>query len=173
MRGFTSRTPVAEVLQWLDNNVPQAATESVDLAAAAGRVLADSISSPINVPGFLRGMMDGFAVQAADTAGASSYNPLPLQIIGQSLPGEPFSGEVHEGQAVRIMTGAPVPAGQTTYWLSNRLPKASMLGNRVKTFKRVKRSSLQVAACDHKIWDSFLPWEFLNFPLSRKSVSVS
>ena len=75
MRGFTSRTPVAEVLQWLDTNVPQAGSESVDLAAAAGRVLADSISSPINVPGFLRGMMDGFAVQAADTAGASSYNP--------------------------------------------------------------------------------------------------
>lgn len=111
MRGFTSRTPVADVIHWLDENVARAGSESVILSAAAGRVIAEPISSPVDVPGFTRGMMDGFAVQAADTTGATSYNPLPLLVIGESLPGEPFEGDVEKGQAVRIMTGAPLPAG--------------------------------------------------------------
>ncbi|HIA19127.1 MAG TPA: hypothetical protein EYN70_06860 [Planctomycetaceae bacterium] len=111
MRGFTSRTPVADVIHWLDENVARAGSESVTLSAAAGRVIAEPISSPVDVPGFTRGMMDGFAVQAADTTGATSYNPLPLLVIGESLPGEPFEGDVEKGQAVRIMTGAPLPAG--------------------------------------------------------------
>ena len=55
--------------------------------------------------------MDGFAVRAADTLGASTYNPISLALIGQSLPGSPASVEVASGEAVRIMTGAPVPAG--------------------------------------------------------------
>ena len=111
MRGFSQRTPVADVMTWLDDNVTRTAAESIELAKATGRVLAEAITSPVNVPGFHRGMMDGFAVQANDTSGASPYNPLPLRVVGESLPGAPFEGQAGKGEAVRIMTGAPLPAG--------------------------------------------------------------
>jgi molybdopterin molybdotransferase len=55
--------------------------------------------------------MDGYAVRAEDTFGADAYNPLPLAVVGEALPARPFDGTVGPGQAVRIMTGAPVPAG--------------------------------------------------------------
>jgi molybdopterin molybdotransferase len=55
--------------------------------------------------------MDGYAVAAESTEGASSYNRLPLVVIGDSLPGHPFEGSVGTGQGVRIMTGAPLPLG--------------------------------------------------------------
>jgi len=111
MRGFSQRTPVTDVIRWLDENITRTTAESVDLADATGRVLAEPITSPVNVPGFHRGMMDGFAVQADDTLGASAYNPLPLRVIGESLPGAPFQGQAGKGEAVRIMTGAPLPTG--------------------------------------------------------------
>jgi len=56
-------------------------------------------------------MMDGFAVVADSTEGASGYTPLQLKVVGQSMPGCPFGGVVRKGEAVRIMTGAPMPDG--------------------------------------------------------------
>src|SRR5262249_3127642 len=53
----------------------------------------------------------GYALRAEETFGAGAYNPLSLSVIGESLPGRPFSGQVTTGHAVRIMTGAPIPAG--------------------------------------------------------------
>jgi molybdopterin molybdotransferase len=111
MRGFTQRTTVADARTWLDAHCPRLSEESVPLAQAAIRVLARAIASPIDVPPFIRSMMDGFAVRAADTLGASPYNRIPLAILGDSFPGRPFSGRVEPGQAVRIMTGAPLPPG--------------------------------------------------------------
>src|SRR5207245_2996230 len=73
--------------------------------------LATPIASEVNVPGFDRATMDGYAVAAESTEGASPYNRLPLTVIGDSLPGRPFTASVSVGQAVRIMTGAPLPAG--------------------------------------------------------------
>jgi molybdopterin molybdotransferase len=55
--------------------------------------------------------MDGYALKGEETDGASDYGPLRLKIVGQSFPGEPFDGEIQPGEAVRIMTGAPVPDG--------------------------------------------------------------
>ncbi len=55
--------------------------------------------------------MDGYAVVAESTDGASAYLGLPLMVVGDALPGRPFAGAIVSGQAVRIMTGAPVPAG--------------------------------------------------------------
>jgi len=112
MRGFSRRVTVADALRCLDERLaPQPSAQAVSLADAGGRVLARDMQSLVDVPGFDRAMMDGFAVQAADTLGASSYNRLPLTIVGQVLPGESFCGAVAAGQAVRIMTGAPVPSG--------------------------------------------------------------
>jgi molybdopterin molybdotransferase len=85
--------------------------ESASLSAAFGRVLAEDVASEIDVPGFDRAMMDGYAVVAGDTLGASPYNRLRLAVVGEIAPGERPSRGIGAGQAVRIMTGAPVPPG--------------------------------------------------------------
>jgi len=111
MRGFARRSTVDEARAWLDRQLRPLAEEPVSLGEAAGRVLAQEVESTVDVPGFDRSMMDGYAVRAADTSGATLYNPLELSVIGQSLPGRPFAGSVGLGEAVRIMTGAPMPEG--------------------------------------------------------------
>ena len=114
MRGFAQRTTVEDALAWVDSTLPdfgELGVEEVSLTSAAGRVLARDVTSRVNVPGFARAMMDGFALVADDTLGASSYNPLPLKILGTCLPSVPFQGRVALGSAVRIMTGAPLPDG--------------------------------------------------------------
>ncbi|OHB78875.1 MAG: molybdenum cofactor biosynthesis protein [Planctomycetes bacterium RBG_16_64_12] len=111
MRGFARRTTVADALAWLDGQTSRLPQESAPLTEAAGRVLAREIISEVDVQGFTRSMMDGFAVRAGDTLGASPYNRLALEVIGASLPGRPFEGSVSAGESVRIMTGAPLPEG--------------------------------------------------------------
>ena len=111
MRGFARRTTVADALKWLDGQTSRLSEETLPLVKTAGRVLAREIVSRVDVPAFERSMMDGFALRAADTMGASPYNRLALDVVGESLPGRPFSGQVAPGKAVRIMTGAPLPEG--------------------------------------------------------------
>ncbi len=114
MRGFENRATVEFAIAWIDSRLATLLprkSEVVPLLLATDRILAEDIVSPINVPGFRRSMMDGYALRAEATSGASSYNPLTLQIIGDSFPGHPFVGQVGAGQAVRIMTGAPIPDG--------------------------------------------------------------
>jgi len=111
MRGFSHRSTVEEAWRWVDENARPLDCETVTLDEAAGRVLAQPGTSPVDVPSFRRAMMDGYALCAADTSGASTYNRLALELIGQSLPGHPFAGRLSSGQAVRIMTGARLPEG--------------------------------------------------------------
>jgi len=73
--------------------------------------LAREIVSQVDVPVFTRSMMDGYAVVANDTLGASPYNRLALQVVGEVLPGQPPSVDVKPGEAIRIMTGAALPPG--------------------------------------------------------------
>src|SRR6187399_1677246 len=111
MRGFAHRHTVATALAWLDAQFRPPGEEIVPLRAAAGRVLATSVVSDVDVPGFDRATMDGYAVVAESTEGATAYNRIPLVVIGDALPGRPFQGSVGAGHSVRIMTGAPLPAG--------------------------------------------------------------
>jgi len=111
MRGFARRTTVEAALAWVDGHCRPLPPERISVWQAAGRVLAADIVSRVDVPSFARSMMDGFALQAADTLGATTYNRLEASIIGQSLPGKPFASVVRQHQAVRIMTGAPLAAG--------------------------------------------------------------
>ena len=111
MRGFPDRAEVEEVIRLLDERVRPLPAEVVPVPQAGGRVLAAEVISEVAVPGFDRAAMDGYAVRAEETFGAGPYNPLEWRVIGESLPGRPFAGQVPPGQAVRIMTGAPVPAG--------------------------------------------------------------
>ena len=111
MRGFAQRHTVDAALAWLDAQLQPLTAEIVPLRQAAGRVLAASVVSDVDVPGFDRAMMDGYAVVSDSTEGASAYTPLQLKVVGQSMPGCPFGGVVRKGEAVRIMTGAPMPNG--------------------------------------------------------------
>ncbi len=111
MHGFAKRVPVDVALEWVEKNTHVVGPEMCDTVAAGGRVLVDDIQSSVNVPSFRRAMMDGFALQASDTSGATAYNKMKLSIIGEALPAQPWPGTLHAGQAVRIMTGAPVPHG--------------------------------------------------------------
>jgi molybdopterin molybdotransferase len=111
MHGFTRRHTVREALAWLDAHVHPLAAEVVPLHDAANRMLAEPIASRVDVPGFDRATMDGYAVVADSTDGATPYNPIPLTVIGEALPAVPFAGTLERGQAVRTMTGAPMPAG--------------------------------------------------------------
>ncbi len=111
MRGFARRTEVRAVCDLLDARVRALSAEAVMLPEASGRVLAADVTAAVAVPGFDRAAMDGYALRGEETFGCDAYNPLEFEIIGQSFPARPFGGTVQSGQAVRIMTGAPLPAG--------------------------------------------------------------
>lgn len=111
MRGFQDRAEVADAVALLDARLAPLAAESVPVTAAAGRVLAEDVVSGVAVPAFDRAAMDGYALRGGETFGAGGYNPLEFAVVGEALPGRPFAGSVGPGQAVRIMTGAPLPAG--------------------------------------------------------------
>ncbi len=86
-------------------------TESTALRAALGRVLARDVHSPIDVPAHTNSAMDGYAVAAADLPAAG---PAELRVAGTAWAGRPFTGRLARGECVRIMTGAPLPAGTDT-----------------------------------------------------------
>ncbi|NQT11290.1 MAG: molybdopterin molybdenumtransferase MoeA, partial [Planctomycetes bacterium] len=69
MRGFARRTTVADALAWVDREISRGSEQPAPLSEAAGRVLARDVISDVDVPRFVRSMMDGFAVRAADTMG--------------------------------------------------------------------------------------------------------
>ena len=81
MRGFAHRATLEECLTWLDDQISPLTATELAISQAAGRVLAEDIICEINVPGFRRAMMDGYAVVATDTAGATPYNRLSLEIM--------------------------------------------------------------------------------------------
>jgi len=86
-------------------------SEDLSLADAAGLVLAGDVLSPVALPRFDNAAMDGFAVRASDLTAASHDTPVRLRIIGTSVAGEPCRVGLTEGSALRIATGAPMPAG--------------------------------------------------------------
>ena len=85
--------------------------EKVPLGEAPGRVLAADAVAGFNVPPFDRASMDGYAVKAEDTYGASAFSPRTLKLIGVQNAGEHFEGEVRRGECVQVATGSPIPVG--------------------------------------------------------------
>ncbi|WP_304437688.1 molybdopterin molybdotransferase MoeA [Pantoea sp. RIT-PI-b] len=79
---------------------------NVSLFEAAGRITAKPINSPLDVPSFDNSAMDGYAVRLADSAADRV-----LPVAGKAFAGAPFNGEWPAGSVIRIMTGAPIPAG--------------------------------------------------------------
>jgi molybdopterin molybdotransferase len=114
MRGFRERVEVSTARAWIDAQVCALPGEDVPVDALGGRVLARAVVAPIDVPAFDRAAMDGYALRAQDTVGASDYHPLEFPVVGETFPARPFQGRAGAGCAVRVMTGAPMPEGLDT-----------------------------------------------------------
>jgi len=103
-------------------------TEQVSALEAAGRILAEDVTADRDYPPFPRSARDGFAVRAADVPG-------DLRVIGEVRAGELYSGEVTAGEAVEIMTGAPLPEGADAVVMVEHTERS---GNRVQVSRSLK-----------------------------------
>jgi molybdopterin molybdotransferase len=101
--------PVDAALDIVLKHTPSLGAEEVPLAEALGRVLAEDVRADADLPPFDRSAMDGFAVRASDVTRA----PVVLEVAGQIRAGQWPDQPLPPGQAVQVMTGAPVPAGAT------------------------------------------------------------
>jgi len=91
--------------------VPAPTRENAVLSGAAGRVLAEEVRSPIDLPVFDNSAMDGYALRAADIASAKQDSPVRLRLAGKVAAGEVFADQVTAGTCVRLFTGSPLPRG--------------------------------------------------------------
>src|SRR5262245_16180786 len=107
MRGFTAKTAVDDVVALIRKRTSKLGPEVIALDAAAGRVLATDVIATVPVPHFDRAAFDGYALRASETSNAGTE----FRIVGEALPGRPFGRAIEAGEAVRIMTGSPMPAG--------------------------------------------------------------
>jgi len=91
--------------------LPAPESEAIPLGAAHGRILLDQVSAAAHLPAFDNSSVDGYAVRAADVAGADPAAPVRLRLVGRIPAGETFSGELAAGTCVRLFTGSPLPGG--------------------------------------------------------------
>ncbi len=110
LREFLQMVPVEEVERILRRFRPLG-TEVVEVEEAAGRIVARTIKSPIDMPHFARAGMDGLAVRAKDTLGASAAQPVELRLVGSVEMGKKPRFRLQAGTAARISTGGMMPPG--------------------------------------------------------------
>lgn len=110
---MTQHTPlsVAEACDAILRDVAQLESETVPLPDALGRVLAEDVRSPLALPPWDNSSMDGYAVIADDVRSASTESPVALRVVETVAAGGATSRVLARGEAIRIMTGAPVPRG--------------------------------------------------------------
>ena len=101
--------PVGEALEIVLAHTPVLPSDEVDLSEAVGRILAEDVRSDVEMPPFDRAAMDGYALRAEDATKA----PVSLRVVAQARAGQVADRAVGEGEAIQIMTGAPVPPGAT------------------------------------------------------------
>src|ERR1700704_2830960 len=99
--------PVAEAIRIVKQQTSALATETVSLEQARGRYLAEDIVADSDLPPFDRSQMDGYAIRSSN----AETIPARLKIVGESAAGRGWHHQMKSGEAVRIMTGAPVPDG--------------------------------------------------------------
>lgn len=91
--------------------LPPPVAETVSLAQAHGRILAETLRSTLELPGFDNSAMDGYAVRSGDLKRVAADTPVPLRLRGRVAAGEVFSGELAVGECIRVFTGSPLPRG--------------------------------------------------------------
>ena len=102
---------VEEAQRIVLQSVERLGREYVELLDTLGRVLAEEIIAPEPIPPWDNSAMDGYALRAEESRGASKEQPILLRLVGMVPAGEIFEGLLEKGQAVRILTGAPLPRG--------------------------------------------------------------
>jgi molybdopterin molybdotransferase len=136
MKPFTELTDRENAVKLVMENVkPINRVEAVPLDEAAGRVLAVDVVAGFDVPPFDRASMDGYAVKARSTSGASGDKPIRLKLIGVQHAGELYGGEVGGGEALEIATGSPMPKGSDAVVM---VEDTAMEGGTVSVYKEVK-----------------------------------
>ncbi len=129
--------------------------ETVPLPDALGRVLAEPAVARLTQPPFAAAAMDGWAVRAADIAGASADTPVTLRRLGEAAAGHAFAGTVGAGEAVRIFTGAPLPTGADAVVMQEDCEDA---GDRVRVGRAVPAGRfVRPAGLDFSIGEELLP----------------
>ena len=129
MRPFTSTISLDEARRRLDASVrPITRTEQVPLGEAAGRVVACDVAASVEVPPFARSVMDGYAVVAADTHGATRQTPTRLRIIDRIYTGQVSRHGIGPGTCAEIATGAPMPEGANAVVMVEETAQATDAG---------------------------------------------
>lgn len=126
---------VEEARELVLSHMQPVAAEAVPLLECAGRVAAEDLTSDIDVSPFAHSAMDGFALRATEIEGATEDAPVELDVIAEVAAGDTFEGQIGEGQCVRIMTGAPLPADADTvvkYEIVDVVTGDGMPGGRVR-----------------------------------------
>ena len=117
--------------------------ETVSISEAHERVLAQDIVAPLNIPPFTRSTVDGYAVKAADTFGASEDQPVTLKFCGHVVIGESPNVAVKNGLAAEIVTGAPLPDGADSVVM---VEQTTQKGNNVSVHRPVSIGENLMAA---------------------------
>ncbi|MBI2943923.1 MAG: molybdopterin molybdotransferase MoeA [Candidatus Wallbacteria bacterium] len=148
---------VEEALEIVLGHAQPLAPVSLPLRETLGRVLAQDVVASEDLPAWPNSAMDGYAVQAACTPGASRQAPVRLEVIGQIGAGQVFAGRVGPGQALKIMTGAPFPEGADSIVIveetdgaasgSVRIFKPATAGDHVRPRGEEVRAGELVLAC--------------------------
>ncbi|MFX1366644.1 MAG: gephyrin-like molybdotransferase Glp [Promethearchaeota archaeon] len=109
--GFSKLTPFVDAMEKLLSKIQLNPIEDIIINEALNRVLAEDIISKLDIPPFNRSAMDGYAIKAEDSFGASLKNPKKISLVGTIEIGEFSTIKVNKDEAVRISTGAPIPEG--------------------------------------------------------------
>ena len=100
-----------EKLEKLFSHININNSEEIEIKDALNRILAEDIISEIDIPPFTRSAMDGYAIKAEDSFGASPKNPNRIKLVGTIEIGEFLKLKINMGEGIRISTGAPIPEG--------------------------------------------------------------
>ena len=152
----------SEALQLILDSVAPLPARSTDLFDALGLVLAGTQASPETVPPFTNSAMDGYAVRADDCDGATPGAPLLLEVLSDLPAGSVATDEVRPGTAIRIMTGAPIPAGADSVV---PVEATASEGRRVRIAAPVKKgANVRLAGEDLRAGEELLPKGFALTP---------
>lgn len=126
-----------EALEILNKNTKALKSEVVSIKDSLKRVLYGDIKSKINNPPFNKSVFDGYAFKSEDSKGTSKENPIELKIVDEIFAGDFSEIEIKSGEAVRIMTGAPIPVGADCVLKQEETERQ---GDLVKIFKEMKEN---------------------------------
>ena len=131
---------VEAALELILSEIKPLGMERVNILSALGRVLGENISAGIDNPPWDNSAMDGYALRASDTKGASKERPKILKIIEDLPAGYVAKKTIKKGEVIRIMTGAPVPKGADAVVMVEETERVKIRGQRseVKIFKEAR-----------------------------------